>query len=279
MTNRVIQPDSVKEPVPDIFGTVEFEVEHFAEGTCRKAFKGKLFKVEKPQGPNSLTNQQKDVFTGWNRQQDSYPCVVKLYKSNVGVKALIKNAWSSDIRDLEITRSYCDAFNAVVSANKKLTVASPLLAKITQPGYDWFLFFYWNSVTIQGEWVFIEPFLVGTFEKFLSNNGWVNTQQNAKLAIAFSHFTWHHSKGEVCITDLQGSRGSDSENYILTDPAIQTKKGGSNVTDLGIPGMEAFFSTHECNEFCRGFSKPNWPKPTVPPKWYGKKASTLTWQM
>ncbi|KAJ3439723.1 alpha-protein kinase vwka [Anaeramoeba flamelloides] len=93
---------------------------------------------------------------------------------------------------------------------------------------------------------FCEPFLKGNYKKYSSNNGWKNNYNSAYTAHAFSHFSWQFSKQNFMITDIQGV------NYILTDPAIQTKKGEFTNTDLGLEdGIQAFFKNHICNVFCQ----------------------------
>eukprot|EP00971_Amphidinium_carterae_P293786 5832580-Amphidinium_carterae.1 len=49
---------------------------------------------------------------------------------------------------------------------------------------------------------------IGTYEKYNSNDGWVNTEMEnrevAAIAAAFSHFTFEHSGGEEICVDIQG---------------------------------------------------------------------------
>ncbi|KAJ6228392.1 alpha-protein kinase vwka [Anaeramoeba flamelloides] len=98
----------------------------------------------------------------------------------------------------------------------------------------------------QYRYCYCEAFLEGKYKKYSSNNGWKDNDNSSYSAHAFSHFSWQFSKQNYIITDLQGV------NYILTDPAIQTKTGDFSITDLGLKeGIKAFFGNHVCNVICQ----------------------------
>ncbi|KAJ3433136.1 alpha-protein kinase vwka [Anaeramoeba flamelloides] len=98
----------------------------------------------------------------------------------------------------------------------------------------------------QYRYCYCEAFLEGKYKKYSSNNGWKDNDNSSYSAHAFSHFSWQFSKQNYIITDLQGV------NYILTDPAIQTKTGDFSITDLGLKeGIKAFFGDHVCNVICQ----------------------------
>ncbi|XP_062513152.1 alpha-protein kinase vwkA-like [Corticium candelabrum] len=103
------------------------------------------------------------------------------------------------------------------------------------------------------DYVAIEDFITGVYEKFNSNSGWVNSNGHL-FASAFSHYTWHKTNGRELVCDLQGVRKGDS--YELTDPAIHSLNRLYGMTDLGQRGMDAFFDSHQCNELCYGLSLP-----------------------
>ncbi|EAR97192.2 MHCK/EF2 kinase domain protein (macronuclear) [Tetrahymena thermophila SB210] len=96
---------------------------------------------------------------------------------------------------------------------------------------------------------YFEKYIDGTYEKFNNNAGYVSQTDNlySPLAQALSHFSWQISKGYLAIVDLQGNHEG-----ILTDPQVhcldQEKFGDGN---LGYEGILRFFSTHECNDYCR----------------------------
>lgn len=99
--------------------------------------------------------------------------------------------------------------------------------------------------------------------------------QDAYFPQAFSHFTYHKSKGSFMVVDLQGVftvKNDGAKVYELTDPVIHQhsrrryetygsdrsnqnysprKKWDFGRTDRGINGMKAFFETHKCTDACR----------------------------
>ncbi|PAA66394.1 hypothetical protein BOX15_Mlig014772g1 [Macrostomum lignano] len=107
----------------------------------------------------------------------------------------------------------------------------------------------------------------GDFVKFTNNCGYslqLAAEKIAKFGIdpvilelvaAFSHWTYHFSKGFLMVVDLQGKICTDGTGgrgkILMTDPAIHcldtTRYAPLN---LGMPGMQAFFAAHECNRLC-----------------------------
>lgn len=105
------------------------------------------------------------------------------------------------------------------------------------------------------EWIMVEPYLAGEFTKFNRNDGSVSSAYKDHLLQAFSHHTYHVSRGQMVFADVQGVERSDM--IILTDPCIlSTIKGKFGETDLGQDGLIGFMSNHECNQFCDS----NWLK-------------------
>eukprot|EP00435_Cladocopium_sp_Y103_P049461 s508_g14.t3 len=90
----------------------------------------------------------------------------------------------------------------------------------------------------------LEPFLEGKYQKYTNNSGFI--AEGAKLAEAFSHFTFCHSGGQMMVTDLQGF-----ESSIFTDPQIHcVNKEFFGRGNLGSLGMDECFLGHSCNEIC-----------------------------
>jgi len=90
----------------------------------------------------------------------------------------------------------------------------------------------------------VEPFLKGRFLKHNNNRGFVPPYPRSTPQ-AFSHFTYHHTKGALCVVDVQGVGDS------YTDPQIHTSTGkGFGLGNLGEAGMERFLDTHRCNKIC-----------------------------
>lgn len=110
----------------------------------------------------------------------------------------------------------------------------------------------------------VEPY-IRNFEKFNSNSGWVpKSAANRVLAAqALSHFSYHVSGGHFVLCDLQGGRFN--KGIALTDPVILSNSRRFGPTDLGREGMLAFFSNHQCNQFCdASWHRPRGPSAVVP---------------
>jgi hypothetical protein len=81
------------------------------------------------------------------------------------------------------------AFNETgVLGNKRVRVNIPSIARAYRSGAKFL----------------IEPFIEG-FKKFNSNTGWAdNSSESAQAIQALSHFSYHFSKRESLLCDLQG---------------------------------------------------------------------------
>lgn len=107
-----------------------------------------------------------------------------------------------------------------------------------------------------------EPFL-DNFSKFNSNTT-ESKAESAAIANALSHFSYDYSKGDYLLCDIQGGvfDNRDEENdeeedlpenreYTLSDVVIMTKDRRCGPADLGLKGIETWFSEHECNQYCK----------------------------
>lgn len=104
-----------------------------------------------------------------------------------------------------------------------------------------------------GEAITVEPELSGArYEKYISNNG-TFAPDHIALAI-FVHWTYHETKGNRMVVDLQGVK--IKKGYILTDPAVHSRRGSFGDLDLASIGMQSFFANHRCTETCRNFRRP-----------------------
>ena len=99
----------------------------------------------------------------------------------------------------------------------------------------------------------VEDFIEGKYEKFISNNG--TLKFHGTLSV-FCHWTYHHTRGKLIVVDIQGVRRKS--DYLLTDPAIHSKSENEAYgdLDLGDVGIQAFFSTHQCDKNCYGLKMP-----------------------
>lgn len=101
--------------------------------------------------------------------------------------------------------------------------------------------------------VLVEPVLRGPYIKYSNNYGFVSPE-NRDTPQAFSHWTWAHSGGKILVCDIQGV------GDLYTDPQIHSNAGPQNYLygrgDMGIDGINQFFSTHRCNGLCRSLGLP-----------------------
>jgi hypothetical protein len=121
--------------------------------------------------------------------------------------------------------------------------------------------FRYNKVyysVLNEEYVTLETFLEGTFEKFINNDGEICLQAGEEAseivlkAEAFVHYTYVRSKKQLMVTDIQGV------DYQLCDPEIASSgltdpKDDSLFFCIGNLSTEAignFFANHSCNKFC-----------------------------
>ena len=133
----------------------------------------------------------------------------------------------------------------------------------------------WQSSTPNSEGkiarCLIEPYINGEYIKFNSNTGFA-TESHRKMQ-ALSHFSYQYSGGLQLLCDLQGGRYDDY--WILTDPVICSTQRSFGPTDLGPSGIDNFFAHHECNKYCRGWSRPSCPqkcfRPVAGTTFAGKK--------
>lgn len=120
-----------------------------------------------------------------------------------------------------------------------------------------------------------EP-VIRNFKKFTSNSGWIEESGcwTTELMEAFSHFTYHFSRGQHLVCDLQGRYRDNrrfrngKSRFELTDVAICSRARSFGPTDLGEKGIESFFANHRCNQFCQ-----NWSRPRLQRQWFPRNSS------
>ncbi|KAM9207060.1 transient receptor potential cation channel subfamily M member 6 [Dugong dugon] len=109
------------------------------------------------------------------------------------------------------------------------------------------------------QWLTIEKFMTGEFLKYNNNNGDEIAPSNTleELMLAFSHWTYEYTRGELLVLDLQGV----GEN--LTDPSVikpEDKQSGGMVfgpANLGEEAIRNFIAKHRCNSCCRKLKLPD----------------------
>ena len=103
----------------------------------------------------------------------------------------------------------------------------------------------------------LEP-LIRNFVKYNSNSGWTLDDGSFydEIAQALSHYTYHCTRGNLLLCDIQGGRFN--KGFALTDPVIMSHfPGRYGPTDLGRDGIITFFAYHDCNEYCMD----HWTRP------------------
>ncbi|XP_077200880.1 transient receptor potential cation channel subfamily M member 6 isoform X2 [Paroedura picta] len=109
------------------------------------------------------------------------------------------------------------------------------------------------------QWLTIEKFMTGEFRKYNNNNGDEITPTNflEEIMLAFSHWTYEYTRGELLVLDLQGV----GEN--LTDPSVikpedkHAKGVAFGPANLGEEAIKNFISKHHCNSCCRKLRLPD----------------------
>ncbi|KAM9137635.1 transient receptor potential cation channel subfamily M member 6 isoform 3-T3 [Pangshura tecta] len=109
------------------------------------------------------------------------------------------------------------------------------------------------------QWLTIEKYMTGEFCKYNNNNGDEISPSNLleEMMLAFSHWTYEYTRGELLVLDLQGV-GED-----LTDPSVikpEGKQSGKMVfgpANLGEHAIKNFIAKHRCNSCCRKLKLPD----------------------
>ncbi len=106
----------------------------------------------------------------------------------------------------------------------------------------------------------VEPYMAGNFVKITNNYTHVTRGkvQGKDLLLAFSHFSYCASQGNIIIVDIQGWTSPDqSGGTFLTDPQIHThQKKGFGTANRGADGFKQFWvSQHpKCNDICKALN-------------------------
>lgn len=203
---------------------VRFSSEPFAQGSSQYAYKGTLLSPP-TWNPDVVVKRFKYEFA--NYTQD---CQIN-----------IKTSRKAD----ELAKK----FNSMRVSQEEISFHIPIPMKLND--YRYHQHSLWSQFLEQ--WVLVEPYIPGNFQKWLNNTGWVDHEavgvgMGATLLPAFTHWTWVETKGELIVCDLQGVR--DGNGYQLTDPAINSVSRSYGLTDLGQEGISQFFATHQCNYTC-----------------------------
>nr|XP_012775834.1 transient receptor potential cation channel subfamily M member 7 isoform X2 [Maylandia zebra] len=144
-------------------------------------------------------------------------------------------------------------------AAQKLTFAFNQIRPKTIPYSPRFLEVFLLYCHSAGQWFAIEECITGEFRKFNNNNGdeIIPTNLLEETMLAFSHWTYEYTRGELLVLDLQGV------GEILTDPSVikSGEKGSYDMifgpANLGDDAIRNFRTKHHCNSCCRKLKLPD----------------------
>uniref|UniRef100_A0A8C9PTU8 non-specific serine/threonine protein kinase n=1 Tax=Spermophilus dauricus TaxID=99837 RepID=A0A8C9PTU8_SPEDA len=171
---------------------------------------------------------------------------------------------------LYIIKSFLpEVVNTWSSIYKEDTVLHLCLREIQQQRAAQKLTFAFNqmkpkSIPYSPSFPAVLPFAVeecknGEFRKYNNNNGdeIIPTNTLEEIMLAFSHWTYEYTRGELLVLDLQGV----GEN--LTDPSVikaEEKRSCDMVfgpANLGEDAIKNFRAKHHCNSCCRKLKLPD----------------------
>ena len=155
--------------------------------------------------------------------------------------------YERDVQTHQIARHYITLFNKALESFPALVNQVQMVPVV-----------HLRILNDQGEiidYVNAEPYINGSFDKITNNNDKVDPRLNSDLLMAFMHFTYDRSNGNLMVTDLQGWVHADrSQAVILTDPAINSIEGNRfGITNIGQRGLQGFWDKQHvrCNDICR----------------------------
>ncbi len=118
---------------------------------------------------------------------------------------------------------------------------------------------YMGKIESSSEYITIEEFIEGKFEKYVNNDGTVCTRgDDIQLkAECLVHFSFHKSDGKLMLLDIQGA------GMKLCDPEIASCQLLSEdhqymycAGNMSIQGIENFKKNHTCNKYCKALTLP-----------------------
>uniref|UniRef100_A0ACB8E5S8 Transient receptor putative cation channel sub M member 7 n=1 Tax=Sphaerodactylus townsendi TaxID=933632 RepID=A0ACB8E5S8_9SAUR len=172
------------------------------------------------------------------------------------------NTWSSIYKEETVLHlSLFTRNSAAAGCPEAHCYAQPDEAQI-DPIFSWlkeFLEVFLLYCHSAGQWFAVEECMTGEFRKYNNNNGdeIIPTNMLEEMMLAFSHWTYEYTRGELLVLDLQGV----GEN--LTDPSV-IKAGEKRSSDmvfgpanLGEDAIKNFRAKHHCNSSCRKLKLPD----------------------
>uniref|UniRef100_A0A670JUK5 non-specific serine/threonine protein kinase n=1 Tax=Podarcis muralis TaxID=64176 RepID=A0A670JUK5_PODMU len=169
----------------------------------------------------------------------------------------VVNTWSSIYKE-DTVLHLCLREIQQQRAAQKLTFAFNQMKPKSIPYSPRFLEAFLLYCHSAGQWFAIEECMTGEFRKYNNNNGdeIIPTNMLEEVMLAFSHWTYEYTRGELLVLDLQGV----GEN--LTDPSVikaEEKRSSDMVfgpANLGEDAIKNFRAKHHCNSCCRKLKLP-----------------------
>ncbi|NXT16054.1 TRPM7 protein, partial [Prunella fulvescens] len=170
----------------------------------------------------------------------------------------VVNTWSSIYKE-DTVLHLCLREIQQQRAAQKLTFAFNQMKPKSIPYSPRFLEVFLLYCHSAGQWFAVEECMTGEFRKYNNNNGdeIIPTNMLEEVMLAFSHWTYEYTRGELLVLDLQGV----GEN--LTDPSV-IKAGEKRSHDmvfgpanLGEDAIKNFRAKHHCNSCCRKLKLPD----------------------
>ncbi|XP_016343860.1 transient receptor potential cation channel subfamily M member 7 [Sinocyclocheilus anshuiensis] len=170
---------------------------------------------------------------------------IKIHQTNTPLKRCLCLCCEQEIQQQRAAQKLTFAFNQI---RPKTIPYSPRFLEV--------FLLYCHSA---GQWFAIEECITGDFRKFNNNNGdeIVPTNLLEETMLAFSHWTYEYTRGELLVLDLQGV------GEILTDPSVikSGEKGSYDMifgpANLGDDAIRNFRTKHHCNSCCRKLKLPD----------------------
>ncbi|XP_038003466.1 transient receptor potential cation channel subfamily M member 7 isoform X2 [Motacilla alba alba] len=151
----------------------------------------------------------------------------------------VVNTWSSIYKE-DTVLHLCLREIQQQRAAQKLTFAFNQMKPKSIPYSPRFLEVFLLYCHSAGQWFAVEECMTGEFRKYNNNNGdeIIPTNMLEEVMLAFSHWTYEYTRGELLVLDLQGV----GEN--LTDPSV-IKAGEKKVIRYGVRSSQ---SGRGCNK-------------------------------
>ena len=215
--NPSVTENEIRLVFPSLIANVKRCTKSFAEGKCRRAYHGTIVD----------TNER---------------VVLKENKEDIELKRYLEN-YHAHLTSIV----YAEMFNKEKPSGVKII-------EFVLPSL--FLF----KIDLVWKCFFVEPYIEGDFTKFNNNGGSsikppdpsdIKLSSTNDALQAFSHYSWQKSGHQILVCDLQGVL--TEKGALLTDPSVHsaTEDVHFGITDLLQSGIDAFFTTHKCNNVCK----------------------------